>query len=256
MSKFLQKNILISGGMGGIGRACAHLFAEEGANVIFLDIKQDDELIKQLKKAHPSQRFLFIKVDLSSHQRCEFAVKEAISEFKRIDVLVNAAGATRRADLLDTTEEEWDYVMAVNLKSIFSISKFTIPNMIENGGGAIVNISSGWGLVGGERAVSYCASKGGSVLLTKAMAIDYGKNSIRVNSVCPGDTDTEMLEEESLQLDIPYSQLKKEGQKRPLGRIGNPIEIAKSVLFLASDDASFITGTTLVVDGGGLAGTA
>jgi NAD(P)-dependent dehydrogenase (short-subunit alcohol dehydrogenase family) len=144
--------------------------------------------------------------------------------------------------------------MAVNLTSVFLLSREAVPRMAAQGGGAIINISSGWGLVGGPRAASYCASKGAVVQLTRAMAIDHGADRIRVNCVCPGDTDTPMLTSEAQQLGEPAAEFLRDAARRPIGRIGRPEDIAEAVLYLASDAAAFVTGTTLVVDGGGLAG--
>jgi NAD(P)-dependent dehydrogenase (short-subunit alcohol dehydrogenase family) len=145
--------------------------------------------------------------------------------------------------------------MAVNVKSIFLMSQQVIPVMAKAGGGSIINMASGWGLAGGPRAAVYCASKGAVVLLTKAMAVDHGSQKIRVNCVCPGDTDTAMLRDEAQQLGEPNDRFLVEAARRPLGRVGQPEEIAKAVLYLASDAASFVTGTALIVDGGALAGS-
>jgi NAD(P)-dependent dehydrogenase (short-subunit alcohol dehydrogenase family) len=164
------------------------------------------------------------------------------------------AGIIRRATVIGTTEEEWDRVMAVNVKSIFLLSKYAIPVMAQAGGGAIVNTSSGWGLVGGRNAVSYCASKGAVVNMTRAMALDHGAQNIRVNCICPGDTDTPMLRNEAWQLGESDEVFLAEAADRPLQRIGRPEDIAQAVLYLVSDAASFVTGAALVVDGGGLAG--
>ena len=171
-----------------------------------------------------------------------------------LEILCNNAGIIRRATVLDTSEEEWDQVMAVNVKSIFLFSKYVIPFMAQVGGGVIINTASGWGLVGGRRAAAYCASKGAVVLLTKAMALDHGEQNIRVNCICPGDTDTPMLRHEARQLGESDERFLAEAAQRPLQRIGQPEDIAQAALYLASDAASFVTGTTLVVDGGGLAG--
>ena len=145
--------------------------------------------------------------------------------------------------------------MAVNVKSVFLMSRQAIPVMAAAGGGIIINMGSGWGLAGGRRAAAYCASKGAVVLLTKAMALDHGPQNIRVNCICPGDTDTPMLRSEAEQLGEPLERFLDEGAKRPLGRIAQPEDIAQAALYLASDASSVITGTSLVVDGGGLAGS-
>lgn len=145
--------------------------------------------------------------------------------------------------------------MAVNVKSIFLMSRLVIPVMAKSSGGSIINTASGWGIAGGGKAAAYCASKGAVVLLTKAMAIDHGGQNIRVNAICPGDTNTAMLRNEAAQLGEAEARFIAEGAKRPLGRLGRPEEIARAALYLASDESSFVTGTTLVVDGGGLAGT-
>jgi len=170
--------------------------------------------------------------------------------------LFNNAGIIRRASVVELSEADWDRVMEVNVKAIFLMSRQAIPVMEKNGGGSIVNTASGWGLAGGPRAAVYCASKGAVVLLTKAMAIDHGSRKIRVNCICPGDTDTAMLRNEAEQLAEPNNRFLAEATKRPLGRVGKPEEIAQAALYLASDAASFVTGIALVVDGGGLAGSA
>lgn len=174
--------------------------------------------------------------------------------FGGLDILFNNAGIIRRADVLGTTEEEWDRVMAVNVRSVFLMCKVAVPVMIERGGGAVVNTGSGWGLVGGRNAAAYCASKAAVVNLTRALALDHGSQNIRVNCVCPGDTDTGMLRDEARQLGESERAFLAGAAARPLGRVGRPEEIAQAVLYLASDAASFVTGTALVVDGGGLAG--
>jgi NAD(P)-dependent dehydrogenase (short-subunit alcohol dehydrogenase family) len=182
-------------------------------------------------------------------------VERTLREFEKIDILVNNAGMIRRATVLDLREDDWDRVMAVNVKSIYLLSREAIPHMQKAGGGTIINTASGWGLAGGAKAAVYCASKGAVVLLTKAMAIDHGPQKIRVNCICPGDTDTGMLREEALQLGEENSRFVAESAKRPLGRVGKPGEIAQAALYLASDASSFVTGTALVVDGGGMAGS-
>jgi NAD(P)-dependent dehydrogenase (short-subunit alcohol dehydrogenase family) len=197
---------------------------------------------------------LFIRADVSVAADCERAVRETVGVFGRLDILFNNAGLVRRATVLELTEAEWDRVMAVNVKAIFLMCKYAIPVMAQAGGGAIINAASGWGLVGGRKAAAYCASKGAVVNLTRALALDHAGQNIRVNCICPGDTDTDMLRDEARQLGEPADRFLADAAQRPLGRVGQPEEIAQAVLFLASEASSFVTGAALVVDGGGTAG--
>jgi NAD(P)-dependent dehydrogenase (short-subunit alcohol dehydrogenase family) len=250
------KVALITGGASGIGRATAHLFAREGASVVIADSNNHAGNAVAEEIAHQTGHAIFESADVTSAENCERVVQRAVREFGGIHILLNNAGIIRRASVIDLTEKDWDRVMAVNVKSIFLLSRLAIPIMAKAGGGSIVNMSSGWGLAGGPRAAAYCASKGAVVLLTKAMAIDHGQQNIRVNCICPGDTDTDMLRNEAQQLAEPTSRFLAESARRPLGRVGKPEEIAQAALYLASDASSFVTGTALVVDGGGLAGSA
>ena len=169
---------------------------------------------------------------------------------------MNNAGTTHRNQpMLDVGEAEFDKIFAVNVKSIYLTARAFVPHFRDKGGGVIINTASGWGLTGGSKAAVYCASKGAVVLLTKAMAVDHGRENIRVNCICPGDTDTGMLRAEAQQLGEDTNQFQTEAARRPLGRLGKPEEIAQAALYLASDASSFVTGTALVVDGGGLAGS-
>ncbi len=248
------KVAMVAGGASGIGRAVALLFSSEGASISLVDrdTAHGSAVVETIKK--DGQKAIFVAADVSGATDCERAVELTVREFGRIDVLYNGAGIIRRASILETSEEDWDRVMAVNVKSIFLLSRCAIPVMAKSGGGTIVNISSGWGLVGGKKAAVYCASKGAVIQLTRAMAIDHAAENIRVNAICPGDTDTAMLRSEASQLGEPIDLFLKDGADRPLGRIGRPEEIANAALFLASDASSFITGAYLAVDGGGTAG--
>jgi NAD(P)-dependent dehydrogenase (short-subunit alcohol dehydrogenase family) len=249
------KVALITGGAAGIGRATALLFSGSGAKVVIADRDQaaGEETSREINSAGGES--LFELCDVTQGSDCERVVERALVEFGGVHILFNNAGIIRRASVTELNEEDWDRVMAVNVKSIFLMSKQVIPHMANAGGGAIINMASGWGLAGGARAAVYCASKGAVVLLTKAMAIDHGAQNIRVNCLCPGDTDTAMLRHEARQLGEPEPRFLAEAAKRPLNRMGKPEEIAQAALYLASDASSFVTGTALVVDGGGLAGS-
>jgi NAD(P)-dependent dehydrogenase (short-subunit alcohol dehydrogenase family) len=254
MASLKGKRALITGAASGIGRATALLFAREGAAVAVVDVDRQsgtsvvDEIIREGGKA------VFVHCDVARADDCQRAVKETLDRLGGLDILFNNAGVIRRTTVVDLSEEEWDQVMATNVKSVFLFSKYAIPVMEQAGGGVIVNAGSGWGLTGGRRAVSYCASKGAVVNMTRAMALDHGEQNIRVNCVCPGDTDTALLRGEAHQLGQSEVDFLAKAADRPLGRIGKPEEIARAVLYLASDASSYVTGTTLVVDGGGLAG--
>ena len=248
-----NKVALITGGASGIGRATAILFAREGAAVAIVDInaEQGKSALSEIKAA--GGRAVFISCDVTRSEQCQQAVAQTVAAFGGLDILFNNAGIIRRADVLTTTEAEWDRVMDVNVKSIFLMSKYAIPQIEKRGGGAIINTSSCWGLKGGGNAVSYCASKGAVTNMTRAMAIDHGGQNIRVNAVCPGDTDTPMLRNEAKQLAQPEKEFLADAASRPLGRYARPEEIAAAVLFLAGEASSYVTGAALVVDGGGLA---
>jgi NAD(P)-dependent dehydrogenase (short-subunit alcohol dehydrogenase family) len=253
METLTGKVALITGGASGIGQATARLFAGQGAAVMIVDIDEasGEGVVREI--TGQGGKALMTCADVTQAADCQRAVRTAVQHFGGLDILFNNAGIIRRANVVDTTEAEWDRVMAVNLKSIFLMCKYAVPVMAEAGGGVIINTSSGWGLKGGPQAVSYCASKGGVVNLTRALAIDHGPQNIRVNCVCPGDTDTPMLRVEASQLGQPETDFLAEAAVRPLGRFAQPVEIAQAVLFLASQAASYVTGAALVVDGGGTA---
>src|ERR1700694_18297 len=253
--KVAGKAALITGAASGIGRATALLFAREEAAIALADVNADAGQRVADEIAQAGGRAFFEPVDVTRAADCQRLVERAIREFGRIDILFNNAGIIRRATGLDLREDGWGRVMAVNVKSIYLLSREVIPHIQKAGGGTIINTASGWGLTGGAKAAVYCASKGAVVLLTKAMAIDHGAQNIRVNCICPGDTDTAMLREEAQQLGEDSGHFLAESAKRPLGRLGTPEEIAQAALYLASDASSFVTGTALVVDGGGLAGS-
>jgi NAD(P)-dependent dehydrogenase (short-subunit alcohol dehydrogenase family) len=222
---FQGKTAIISGGALGIGYQTAILLAQSGARVAITDINKSAGRNAEDQIRAISGEVIFIPGDVTSAQDCQMMVSKTVEIYSGIDFLINNAGIIRRASVLTLAEEDWDKVMAVNLKSIFLMSKYAIPFMVKSGGGSIVNVSSGWGLAGGKDAVSYCASKGGVVNMTRAMALDHGSENIRVNCICPGDTLTPMLLEEAHQLNIPENEFMKFSADRPLGRIGSPDEM-------------------------------
>ncbi len=248
-----NKAALITGGTSGIGEAVACLFAREGAKVAITGRNESRGHAVTAKILESGGQAIFVRTDVRKAADCKRAVDSILGAFGRLDILFNNAGVFFPKTTLECTEEEWDLQIDINLKGTFLMSKYALDPMLAQKSGVIINNSSGWGLVGGDKAVAYCASKGGVVLLTKAMAIDHGRQGIRVNCICPGDVDTPMLPEDARLRGLDWKTYLASCENRPMGRIGTPEEIAKAVLFLASDDSSFMTGATLVVDGGGIA---
>jgi len=247
------KAAIVTGAASGIGRAIAIRLAEMGAAVAVLDKNVEGGRETVSLVAQSGGEATFISCDVSSQAACREAVQRVIATFGRIDILCNNAGVTVRKDILELEEEEWDAVLDVTMKSVYLLSREVIPHLIRQGGGTIINTGSGWSLKGGPKAVAYCAAKAGVLNLTRAMAIDHGKDNIRVNCVCPGDVNTPMLASECRQLGEAPEQFMKEAASRPLSRVGTPDDVANAVLFLASDMSKWITGTHVVVDGGGIA---
>lgn len=249
------KTALITGAAHGIGLAAARLLHEHGARVALLDISEADGLAAAQGIDPTGETAIFLKCNVIDEENVKAVVAACEAKFGRIDILFNNAGVTVRKTVVELTEKEWDFVLDVGLKGAFLMSKHVIPVMEKTGGGSIINTGSGWGLKGGDKAAAYCAVKGGIVNLTRAMAIDHGSANIRVNSINPGDTATDMLASEGRQLGFHnIGEFFKDSAKgRPLERLGEPADIARGVLFLASDMSSWITGTALIVDGGGIA---
>jgi NAD(P)-dependent dehydrogenase (short-subunit alcohol dehydrogenase family) len=253
--RLVDRVALITGGTSGIGEATALLFAAEGASVGI--VGRDAErghVVEELIRSSGGHA-VFVSADVRRAEDCKRAVAETVDAFGRLDVLFNNAGVYVANDTADCSEEEWDAQVDTSLKGAFLMTKFALPHMIARGSGSIVHCASGWGLVGGAKAVAYCAAKGGMVAMTKAMAIDHGPQGIRVNAVCPGDTDTPMEHEDARNQGLTWDEFVRQAiEGRPIARMATPDEIARAVLFLASDDASFVTGAAVPVDGGGVAG--
>lgn len=248
------KVALITGGTSGIGSATAIRFSKEGAAVAITgrNAERGAEVVQEIEAN--GGRALFIRSDVRLAKDCREAVDQTLKHFGNIDILFNNAGVFHPKSIPDCTEEEWDETIDSSLKGAFLMSKYALPSMIENGGGSIIHTSSGWGILGGDKAAAYCAAKGGLIIMAKAMAIDHGPDGIRVNCVCPGDVLTPMLPEDAEKRGMSWDDYAVGAADRPLGRIGTADDIANAVLYLASDEASFVTGEALVVDGGGVAG--
>ena len=241
------KVAIISGGARSMGTAEAKLFAREGAKVVFGDVLDDQGKQVEAEIHEVGGEALYIHLDVTSEADWVSAVEPAVSRYGKLDILVNNAGITIRKTIEDTTKEDWDRIMAINAKGVFLGTKQAIPAMRQSGGGSIVNISSTAGLVGGPYSgASYSATKGAVRLFTKSTAIQYAKEGIRCNSVHPGLLETPMTED--ILLDAAHRE--ERTQRIPLGKTGTAEDIAYGVLYLASDEASFITGSELVIDGG------
>jgi NAD(P)-dependent dehydrogenase (short-subunit alcohol dehydrogenase family) len=254
MMKLKDRVSIVTGGGSGMGRATALLFAKEGSKVVVADV--DDVTGSNVAHAITSDggEAIFVHTDVTKSTDSEKMVKECVERFGRLDILANIAGILSFGTVVSTPEEVWDRVVGINLKGVYLCSKYAIPAMVRQGGGTIVNMCSVSGLVGGTNEVAYDASKGGVLLLTKAMALDCGKDNIRVNCVCPGNVDTPMLVHAAQDL-FPAQPREKTltnfGNKNvALKRLIKPEEIASVVLFLASDESSAVTGSAFVADGG------
>ena len=253
--KLKDRVAIITGATSGLGEASALLFAEEGARVMVTgrDEARGRKVVAAIAAAGGTAAFA--KADVRLAGDCERVVAETLRAFGgRLDILFNNAGVFHPHDAVDCTEEEWDATVDSSLKGAWLMSKYSLPTMIAQRRGVIIHQSSGWGFQGGDDAVAYCAAKGGLIVMAKAMAIDHGKQGIRVNCLCPGDVETPMLHADAESRKMSYADYMKGAANRPLGRVGTPAELARAALFLASDDSSFMTGAALVVDGGGIAG--
>ena len=257
MGKLSGKVAIITGATSGIGKATALLFAEEGADVVItgrraeLGERVEDEIRQK------GVRGLFIQADHAQADDCSRVVERALAEFGRVDILFNNAGIVTRGTAETTSDDVWNETIAINISAVWRMSKLVIPIMRQQGKGAIVNNGSDWSVVAGKDVFPYVMSKGAVAMMTKAMALDHARENIRVNAVCPGDTMVDRwLEADYFEYTDAASlevAVKKASDYLPMGRFGKPDEIAKAVLFLASDDSSFVTGHLLLVDGGNTA---
>jgi NAD(P)-dependent dehydrogenase (short-subunit alcohol dehydrogenase family) len=248
--RLIGKTAIITGGGGGIGRSTAIRFAKEGARVAVADVDSTigEETVRLIKE--DGGEAIFVKTNVTDSEQIKALINTTTSTFGTLHILFNNAGVgNSEVRSVDLSEEEWDRVIDINLKGVFLGIKYAIPELIKSGGGAIINTSSLLGLKGQKYVSAYNASKAGVVMLTQNASLEYGKYNIRVNAIAPGVIDTSIIDH--------WKQNERKwpiiSRANALGRIGTPDEVANAVLFLASDEASFITGTTLSVDGGGLA---
>ena len=245
---------LVSGSTSGIGFGVAQLMASVGAKVMISgrDQARGDAAVQAIADTGGDARCTIGDITDAAH--CQAIVDQTVGAFGRVDVLVNSAGTLHNGTADSISLDDWAHTINVNVNAVFYLCRAAIPQMKEQGGGAIVNIGSDWGLVGGINALAYCASKGALVQMTRSMAVDHARDGIRVNAVCPGATDTAMLWDEFAQIGV--SAMEGEAatvQSIPLGRIAQVNEVAPAVLFFASDAAAYITGAILPVDGGSTA---
>jgi hypothetical protein len=257
MGKLTGKTAIITGATSGIGKATALLFADEGADLVVTGRRvEKGKLVEEICRQRGA-RCTFVMADHTRMEDCQRVVETTQKEFGRIDILFNNAGIVTSGTAETTEEDVWTETLATNVTAIWHMSKLVIPQMKRQGGGVIVNNGSDWSVVAGKDAFPYIVSKGAVGMMTKAMALDFARDNIRVNAVCPGDTFVERwLEKGYFETSGPVTldeAIKESSEYLPMGRFGRPEEIAKAVLFLACDDSTFVTGHLLLVDGGNTA---
>ena len=255
--KLKNKAAIITGGTSGIGKATALRFAEEGANLIVTGRRIELGKITEAECRLKGGQCFFVEADHTKAEDCQKVVDAALREFDQIDILFNNAGIVTKGTADTTPEEVWQDTLNINVTAVWRMCRLVIPQMKKQGKGVIVNNGSDWSLVAGKNAFPYIMSKGAVGMMTKAMALDYARKGIRVNAVCPGDTFVDRwIEKGYFEGSDPVTlteAIREASEFIPMGRFGKPEEIANAVLFLASDESSFVTGHLLLVDGGNTA---
>jgi hypothetical protein len=257
MGKLSNKVAIVTGATSGIGKATALLFADEGADLVITGrrVELGQRLENEIRQK--GVRCVFVEADHTQAGDCSRVVERTVSEFGRVDILFNNAGIVTSGTAETTSEEVWNDTLAINVTAVWRMCKLVIPHMKRQGRGVIVNNGSDWSVVAGRDAFPYVMSKGAVAMMTKAMALDYARENIRVNAVCPGDTFVDRwVEKGYFEGSNPATieeAIRESSEYIPMGRFGKPEEIAQAVLFLASDDSSFVTGHLLLVDGGNTA---
>ena len=248
--RLADKVAIITGGASGIGYGTATLFGKEGAKIVVADLNEagGHKTVDEIRSADGEA--MFLRTDVASARDTEAMVKSTIDAYGKLDVLFNSAGIAMRLPVVELSEEDWDRCIDINLKGVYLCSKYAIPEMIKNGGGSIINMASMFGIVGAKIRAAYVASKGGVANLTRGMALDYAPDNIRVNCICPGYADTPLVR---AVVKTPEER-QALGEQHPMGRLATPSDVAYGALYLASDEASFVTGIALPIDGGYTAG--
>ncbi len=248
--RFENKNVVITGGVGGIGQAVVELFAREGARVLFSDRSKEDCADLRDTLQHKNMEVSFLAGDLRQRTYCEALIDTAVSTLGGIDILINNAGTIPRGNILDTTDDMWFNALDVNLNAVFFLCREAIPQMQAAGGGAIVNTASTWGIYPGPDHIAYCTSKAALAAFTRCLGRDHAADGIRVNGVCPNEVNTPMLRSGFIARGInPDTAIEDLGKTVPLGRVAEPEEIADVIAFLASQDARYVCGELIEITG-------
>ncbi len=250
MTRLAGKVALVTGAGTGIGRACALLFAREGARVAVAARRAEPLATVTAEMARAGGETLAVQCDVTQARQVQDAMRAIVGRFGRLDVVVNNAGALIAATAEETSDADWDRIIDVNVKGTFLVSRAALPELRRTGGGSIINIGSILSLVGMKKRAAYCAAKGGVLLLTRAMALDHAHERIRFNCICPGLVETELIRDLFTGTPEREDLLRQRIEQIPLGRLGQPEDVARLAVFLASEESSWITGAALSVDGG------